>query len=166
VQFATGQDIQADAPIGAFIVVNLVAFGASAFLAQRMGAELVEGQERYEITIAADPGRAAELLASSLPTGSLRPEGAERGKLPSGEWVEIDESSMRIGSTDPRVLAPVIDALRRGGVLIRSLQPRRPSLEDLFMQAVTDPQTGEELLPGAARKGKKATRAGAGKGAA
>ncbi|MEM0983317.1 MAG: ABC transporter ATP-binding protein [Planctomycetota bacterium] len=121
--------------------------------------ELVQGQERYEIVIAADPARAAEFLLSALPPGAERPEGAGRGTLPSGEWVEISGTTLKIGSTQPETIAPVLDNLRRGGVLIHTVRPMRPSLEDLFMQAVTDPTTGEALMPGAAGKKKKRTKA-------
>jgi len=113
--------------------------------------ELVAGQERYEVRVAAEPGRAGELLVSSLPSGSTPPSNGSRGALPSGAWVEVEGDTLRIGTADPGAVAPMIDALRSRGVLLRSVHPHRPSLEDLFMQAVTDPETGRELKPGAAR---------------
>jgi hypothetical protein len=50
----------------------------------------------------------------------------------------------------------VIDSIRAAGIVIRSARQFRPSLEDLFMRAVTDPHTGEVLAPGAASAGKRA----------
>jgi ABC-2 type transport system ATP-binding protein len=44
---------------------------------------------------------------------------------------------------------PVIDALRGAGVMIRNVRDTRPSLEDLFIRAVTDEVTGKVLSPGA-----------------
>ena len=44
----------------------------------------------------------------------------------------------------------IAQSRRMEGLTIRAVRPHRPSLEDLFMQAVTDPHTGEVLAPGAA----------------
>jgi hypothetical protein len=63
---------------------------------------------------------------------------------------------LRVGTVDAHKLQPVIDALRLKGAVIRSMRPVRPSLEDLFMKAVTDPTTGEVLKPGAEMNGKSA----------
>ena len=73
-----------------------------------------------------------------------------RGKLADGTWVELEGTLLRIGVTDAAAVQPVIDALRAGGLVLRRLQPMRQSLEDLFMEAVTDPTTGLAALPGAA----------------
>lgn len=113
--------------------------------------EMVEGQERYELTVAAEPSQARALLLASLPAGSTPPGEGVRGALPSGSWLECEGGVLRIGTADPAEVAPVIDGLRSRGALLRSVEPHRPSLEDLFMQAVIDPETGRELAPGAAR---------------
>jgi len=65
-------------------------------------------------------------------------------------------------SADPLPVQPLIDRLRGAGIVIRSIRSLRPSLEDLFMQAVTDPTSGKVLTPGAAQKG-DATFEGIGK---
>jgi hypothetical protein len=67
---------------------------------------------------------------------------------------------MRIGTIDPAPVQAVIDALRGRGAVIRAVRPHRPSLEDLFMEAVTDPRTGEALTPGAEKKERKRKGAG------
>lgn len=59
------------------------------------------------------------------------------------------ESSILFGTDEPGAVQPCIDALRAKGVTIRQVNRRRPSLEDLFMQAVTDPTTGGIFKPGA-----------------
>ena len=48
-----------------------------------------------------------------------------------------------------KVVQPLIDALRSARLTVRAVKPIRPSLEDLFMEAVTDPNTGRALAPGA-----------------
>ncbi|MDQ7014117.1 MAG: hypothetical protein Q9O74_09510, partial [Planctomycetota bacterium] len=61
-----------------------------------------------------------------------------RGELTTGEWIEIDHGIVRVGTTDPAVVQPIIDKVRAHGAVIKSIQARRPSLEDLFMAAVAD----------------------------
>jgi ABC-2 type transport system ATP-binding protein len=72
-----------------------------------------------------------------------------RGSTNAGIPLTIDRSGIRIGSDDPAVVQPLIDALRAKGISIRAVRPVRESLEDLFMKAVIDPSTGKELKPGA-----------------
>ena len=76
--------------------------------------------------------------------------------------------TLKVGSNDASVIQPVIDALRMHNATIRAIRPVRASLEDLFMQAVTDPTTGQPLAPGAAstsrREAGNAARAGLGLG--
>ena len=109
--------------------------------------ELTAGKERYEITLASD--EASRQLEASLPglvrTGQegdgpdlARRVGA-RGVLAGGEWVDIDHATLRVGTTDPATIQPIIDALRRHGAVIRAIRQFRPSLEDLFLEAVAEP---------------------------
>jgi ABC-2 type transport system ATP-binding protein len=71
--------------------------------------------------------------------------------LDNGLWVRIAGNTLRIAGDDTNQLMPIVDALRRDHRTIQSIRPFRPSLEDLFMQAVTDPTSGKALKPGAAR---------------
>ncbi|MBC7834871.1 MAG: ATP-binding cassette domain-containing protein [Phycisphaerales bacterium] len=80
-----------------------------------------------------------------LPVGA----NAVRGQLATGEAVVVSGSTIRIGTDDPAPIQPVIDAVRRAGLSIRAVKQMRPSLEDLFMRAVVDPETGQEFTPGA-----------------
>lgn len=114
--------------------------------------ELALGRRRYEIELAANEAeRAAEALMRAMPgvltddTGPVR-----RGTLAGGVVVEVEQMMIRVEGDDPMSVQPVIDALRARAVVIRSLRPVRPSLEDLFIQAVTDPETGESSGVGAA----------------
>ena len=72
-----------------------------------------------------------------------------RGVLADGVWVELEGSTLRIGTTDSARIQPLIDALRSVGLPIRRLHPVRQSLDDLFMEAVINPQTGSAYAPGA-----------------
>jgi ABC-2 type transport system ATP-binding protein len=72
-----------------------------------------------------------------------------RGKLDDGTWCEFDGSVLRVGRTDAGQVQPIVDALRANNLVIRRMQLIRPSLEDLFFEAMTDPATGQRVLPGA-----------------
>jgi ABC-2 type transport system ATP-binding protein len=102
--------------------------------------ELTVAKQRYEIEVSPN-GQAApahEIL------GALRgvfPAGAAsapipRGKLSTGEWAELRGPVLSVGATDPAQIQPVLDQLRDANLTIRRVQPVRPSLEDLFMEAV------------------------------
>jgi ABC-2 type transport system ATP-binding protein len=81
-----------------------------------------------------------------FPTASI----PVRGKLPDQTSCEFDGTNLRVEKTNPADVQPIIDALRRAGLIIRRMQVIRPSLEDLFFEAVTDPTTGRRAMPGAA----------------
>jgi len=53
---------------------------------------------------------------------------------------------------------PIIDALRAHGAVIKTVRSVKPSLEDLFMEAVIDPTTGEAMSPGAAENEKSGSK--------
>ena len=80
---------------------------------------------------------------------------------PAPQWTgEFDDLRAESGSDGQTVLVlrgsdrnqvqPIIDRLRSASQTIHSIKPVRESLEDLFMRAVTDPETGKILAPGAA----------------
>lgn len=128
--------------------------------------ELTVDRQCYELELAGEPQLLqADALATAL-TSSVQarllpgevttsPDTARRiaitGELITGEAFTIDNSMIRVKTSDPAPLQPLIDALRARRLTIRALRPVRPSLEDLFMEAVTDPTTGKALGPGAAR---------------
>ena len=97
--------------------------------------QLTDGMLRYEIAIdRPDP--------LSLVRGIV----AEPGKLRSGETIEANANRLIVGTTEPAAIQPVLDAIRASGAMITEVRTHRPSLEDLFMQAVEDDDS-----PGAAR---------------
>ncbi|HYF13815.1 MAG TPA: ABC transporter ATP-binding protein [Phycisphaerales bacterium] len=96
--------------------------------------ELTRDRQFYEIELA--PNAAATA--------------APADRLPTGEAVEPTPTGLRVRTTDAERVQPLLDALRARCVVVRSLRPVRPSLEDLFMEAVHDPATGRALTPGAA----------------
>ena len=57
------------------------------------------------------------------------------------------DHTLRIGTDDPAVIQPIIDALRADGQAIVRVQSVRPSLEDLFLETV-----GDQTSVGAKRK--------------
>jgi ABC-2 type transport system ATP-binding protein len=101
--------------------------------------ELTAGQRRYEIRVADSGPSAAGVFARAA-------EGV-------GVACRAEGATLTVATTDAEVVQPILDRLRAGGATIVSVVPRRPSLEDLFLQAVTDPQTGQTLGPGAAKEG-------------
>ncbi len=103
--------------------------------------ELTRDQQKYVIEAEPESSAGLDAVLASIPAASLPPMTRE------GE-------TMTLATTRAADVQPLIDALRRGGVTIRAVRPVRPSLEDLFMQAVTDPLTGKTLAPGAELSGK------------
>jgi ABC-2 type transport system ATP-binding protein len=123
-------------------------------------ADLTKGQARYEIEVSEDGAAEAASLMEAI--GVEARERSERrcvGALDSGEKVEATPGKVSVWTLEAARVQPLLDALREKRLMIRSLRPVRPSLEDLFMQAVTDPKTGETLTPGAERNGEKGRRA-------
>jgi len=105
--------------------------------------ELTVAKQRYEIEVIGQAGRESELILKAMPgvwtDPAPSPGVPPRGMLPTGQWVELEGPVLRIGTTDPAEVQPVLDLLRGAGLTIRRLQPVRPSLEDLFMEAVAAP---------------------------
>ncbi len=120
--------------------------------------ELAVGQGRYEFVVDGEgeqAARAAATLAESV--GTVKQEG-ERA-LASGERVEFSGPKVTVWSESAAVVSPVVTAAVSRGIVLKSMRPVRPTLEDLFMQAVTDPETGKELRPGADRGGRGGKKA-------
>lgn len=116
--------------------------------------ELTRGKLRYEIELAPDEPRPASLFRAALP--GVFPEGegdgSLEGRLPGGHAARIEGPTLWIDLAEPRDVQWIIDAVRARGGVIRAIRQARPSLEDLFMEAVTDPRTGKTLDVGALRK--------------
>jgi len=104
--------------------------------------ELTVTEQRYEIEImtADDPTRLRQRILQALPTifpsQPPTPSGDLSGRLPAGQEVHLHGSILAIPGSDPHHIQELLDALRRAGLVIRRVQQLRPSLEDLFMEAV------------------------------
>ncbi len=122
--------------------------------------DLTAASRHYVIEVAEE--HHTHVSGAVEPLTSAGPDG--KRLLPTGIAVEITEGMLRVRTDDAEHVQPLIDALRARSAEIRTVRHVRASLEDLFMQAVTDPTTGEALRPGAGgRKGKRRARKGASK---
>ncbi len=131
---------------------------------------LTDGMLRYEIEVEGEREAAGTLFGRALPealgkgestlpppTKGLAPPTADGlakrvgmvGELATGESIEVNGNRLWIGTTDAKAIQPVLDAIRAKGGVIKEVRTHRPSLEDLFMQAVADDDS-----PGAARQSK------------
>jgi hypothetical protein len=57
--------------------------------------------------------------------------------LENGKWVEVSGPVVRVGTTDPAEVQEIIDSLREGGMVVQRVGVVRPTLEELFMEAVS-----------------------------
>lgn len=88
--------------------------------AQGTIAELTDHRRRYEIEV--EGGDAEGLLSAARDAGLS-------GKVEQGVLI--------VPTAEPAAIQPLLDALRARGRVIAAVRPVRPSLEDLFMEAVS-----------------------------
>ncbi|MEC9372637.1 MAG: ABC transporter ATP-binding protein, partial [Planctomycetota bacterium] len=105
--------------------------------------DLTSGQAAYEVEVVESEG------------WESKARGVIGKRFGDEKEMGLEGRVIRIGTTEARAVQPVIDAVRAEGLMIRAIRPVRPTLEDLFMQAVTDPHTGEVLQPGADRSAER-----------
>ena len=121
--------------------------------------ELTRGQEQYRVELAPSEDTAANTGAfhAALPALGIQgdPPQAGRGTLTSGEWFELEPGALRVGTSDPQLIKPLVRVLVEEGHTIQSITRQRPSLEDLFMAAIQDADTGKAMKPGAVRNEKQ-----------
>ena len=124
--------------------------------------ELAGGRGRYEIELEFDPELAAAVAVDpmALPsrlgeTFGLRWTPAPGDGLPRSRVMFRDLGSsyeikimpsgvIALRTTDARRAQPVLDALRRGGHVVRRFGVVRPTLEDLFIDAVAEDKMRED----------------------
>ena len=119
--------------------------------------ELTTGSECFEIQLHGEPDSSMrETIRAALPcelaicatvasteSGSASTDlSKETGTLATGESVELCGGSLRIATGDPLRIQPLIDGLRSRGLVIHAVRPTRQSLEDFFMQTVSEPSAG------------------------
>jgi ABC-2 type transport system ATP-binding protein len=105
--------------------------------------ELTAAKQRYEIELSpANPEMCREAMTRALAKIGVALETGSRGALATGHWVDVADHTVRIGTIDPADVQHIVDALRAEGQTIGRMQMVRPSLEDLFMEAVGDHGVG------------------------
>jgi ABC-2 type transport system ATP-binding protein len=117
--------------------------------------ELNAAKQRYEIEIvgvANDPDLLRKSLAGLFTAAASSTSSATQGLFADGVPIEIIGNLARIGTMDPAPIQKIVDTLRAGNITVRRVQPVKPSLEDLYMDAVIDPVTGRTAGAGAALK--------------
>ena len=139
------------------VLVKLKAQGKTVFLNSHLLSELEMVCDRVAILVQGNV--ATQGTIDDLTADSQRYEIVIDGETPAwlNEFADLRAESGSSGRTvlilrgsDPSKVQPIIDRLRSANQTIHSIKPVRESLEDLFMRAVTNPETGEIFAPGAA----------------
>ncbi len=138
------------------ILVQLKDRKKTVFINSHLLSELEMVCDRVGILV---QGRVAQQgTLDDLTADSRRYEIEIAGEPP--DWVQGDPAIRVTAMTEhrkrltimgdrPEAVQPIIDRLRGGDRTIISIKPVRETLEDLFMRAVTDPNTGKIIAPGA-----------------
>jgi len=118
--------------------------------------DLAAGQLGYQLEHEPHGEKTSAELVSPL---CVQTDGGCR--LKTGERVHFERGVVRVESSDASRVQPVLDELRRQGVVIRSFRYSRPSLEDLFIAAVEE---SEERIGGerTARRDRRRPKRGRG----
>lgn len=104
--------------------------------------ELTVAKQRYELEVAQG---STEAILKAI-GGEMEGEGMLKG----GKWVKLSGPLIQVGATDATEVQGLIDALRRAGLMIKRVQPVRPSLEELFIDTIAMP--APPLVPAAGGK--------------
>ncbi|MCL4220677.1 MAG: ABC transporter ATP-binding protein [Phycisphaerales bacterium] len=112
---------------------------------------LLRGEVRLQGTMSELIDRRAGYRIRLVPEDDMAAARATVGTVVQG-GVELVNRELVLKTADAREVQPAIDALRRQGFTISHCWVHKPTLEDLFLEAVVDPETGEPMHVGAARK--------------
>jgi ABC-2 type transport system ATP-binding protein len=107
--------------------------------------DLTAARQRYEIEVGVNGTLPAlqQVIGArweepNVPRGTVGPVlRVDRGVLANGKWVEVSGPLVRVGTTDAGEVQGVIDSLRGAGLVVQRVGVVRPSLEELFMEAVS-----------------------------
>jgi ABC-2 type transport system ATP-binding protein len=117
--------------------------------------ELAAARQRYEIEFAVAAGTSAPpavTIGRALAI-AFKPVATDAhvvaATLPDGIWIQLEGPILRIGTTEPTAIQQPLDQLRAAGLTIRRLQMMRPTLEELFIEAVNDRNQGLRQSAGA-----------------
>lgn len=99
--------------------------------------ELTSRRQFYLFELMNGEGFAAK-MGAALPGVFKEPIGEriQRGALAGGQWCELDQTNLHVGISDPVEAQSVLDALRRNGLVIKRMAVMKPTLEELFIEAV------------------------------
>ncbi len=142
------------------VLIQLKDQGKTIFLNSHLLSELEMVCDRVAILVQGEVAQQGTI--DDLTEESLRYEIVIAGPAPA--WVEGDSSlreeprsndqtALIIKGIDPPPVQSLIDRLRGEARTILSVEPKRETLEDLFMRAVTDPTTGEVSALGVRQEG-------------
>ena len=95
--------------------------------------ELALGRGYYELVYS---GTASPQRWPVSWDGSGPGAGPHRGRSQEGVALELDGSTLRLATQEAAHVQGMIDALRQQGLVIESVRPIRPSLEDLFIETL------------------------------
>jgi ABC-2 type transport system ATP-binding protein len=73
--------------------------------------------------------------------------GSVRAAVRDGLNMELVDRTIQLATAEPADVQPAIDVLRDAGVMIKRIAPVRPSLEDLFLDAVREQFSGTGPVP-------------------
>jgi ABC-2 type transport system ATP-binding protein len=143
------------------VLLSLRARGKTIFINSHMLSELEMVCDRVAILLGgqvARQGTPNELSAARQRYEIELHEPAQNGLVEALQtvgggngWIESVQNTLRVNTTEPSEIQPLLDAIRGRGLIIRRVQLVRPSLEDLFMETVRDhaggvrPSTGAKL---------------------
>jgi ABC-2 type transport system ATP-binding protein len=144
------------------VLIRLRNEGKTVFLNSHLLSELEMICDRVAILVqgrVAQQGRMDDLTAESR-RYEIRVRGSAPGWIGAREDVRAEpagsgETKIVVRAIEPEAVQPILDRLRGDGAIIVAVAPVRETLEDLFMRAITDPETGQILQPGAAPAGKR-----------
>ncbi|MFG0274794.1 MAG: DUF4162 domain-containing protein, partial [Phycisphaerales bacterium] len=114
--------------------------------------ELAGGGARYELEVTGTVEEAERRLRAAFA------DHLDRDASGGGVVIETDGATLLVRTTEAAQAQPALDTARRAGLEVKSFRLVRPTLEDLFIQAVTDPETGKAVAPGADRSKRKGRR--------
>lgn len=100
--------------------------------------DLSADQQRYEIEVSGPDSAESHLQTILSRVASFESPGLKGKLLRSGIAIELHDHTIRIQTPDPEQIQDVFDALRAGALSIKRVQVVRPSLEDLFVETVTE----------------------------
>jgi ABC-2 type transport system ATP-binding protein len=140
------------------VLIRLREQGKTVFLNSHLLSELEMVCDRVAILVQGDV--AMQGTVDELTRDSRRYEVVIEGDAPA--WPQAhdylraepiantSQCKLVLRSSEPADVQPILDRLRHDHRTIVSVKPVRETLEDLFMRAVIDPQTGQPRLVGAA----------------